>query len=88
LDPVPSHAIDLKVESSFMRQSAPYQDDEQEVYLLTAVDRCDACGSQAYVLVILPEDRALTFCGHHWNKHAEKLVEVAVDIVDETDRIL
>lgn len=61
--------------------------EEQQVYLLTAQDRCDACNAQAYVLVILPEDMALTFCGHHWNKHSSRLVELAVDIVDETDRI-
>lgn len=62
-------------------------EEEQEVYLLTAQDRCDACGAQAYFLVILPEDRALTFCLHHWNQHAEKLIEVAVDVVDESDRL-
>ena len=62
--------------------------EEREVYLLTAQDRCDACNAQAYVLAILPEDRALTFCGHHWNRHSKKLREVAIEIVDETDRIL
>jgi hypothetical protein len=60
---------------------------DQEFSILSAADRCDQCGSQAYVLVILPGDLALTFCGHHWNKHAEKLIEIAEDIVDETDKL-
>jgi len=60
---------------------------DQEFSILSAADRCDQCGSQAYVLVILPGDLALTFCGHHWNRHAEKLIEIAEDIVDETDKL-
>jgi hypothetical protein len=60
---------------------------DQEFRILSSEDRCDACGSQAYVLVIFPEDKALTFCGHHWNKHSSRLVELAVDIVDETGKI-
>lgn len=33
----------------------------------TARDRCDRCGAQAYVGVLLSEDNeaALLFCGHH-----------------------
>ena len=34
---------------------------DQEFSILSAADRCDQCGSQAYVLVILPGDLALTF---------------------------
>lgn len=55
--------------------------------LLTANDRCDSCRAQAYVLVILPEDRDLMFCKHHWDMYSAKLIEVAVDIIDETDKL-
>lgn len=33
---------------------------------LTSQDRCDRCGSRAYVLVVLPSGNDLMFCGHHW----------------------
>ena len=55
--------------------------------ILTADDRCDRCNAQAYVLVILPEDMCLTFCSHHWNEHSDRLIEAAVDVIDETDRL-
>jgi hypothetical protein len=60
---------------------------DQEFTLLEPQDRCDSCGAQAYVLVIFPDDKALTFCGHHWKKHSAKLIELAVDVVDETDKL-
>ncbi|WP_127127550.1 hypothetical protein [Georgenia sp. SYP-B2076] len=53
---------------------------------LTAQDRCDACGAQAYVRVQL-ESGELLFCAHHARKHAEALAGVATSIQDETDRL-
>ena len=55
--------------------------------LLDAKDRCDKCQAQAYVLVVLPEELTLMFCGHHWNEYSDKLLEIAIDIVDETDKL-
>ena len=60
---------------------------DQEFSILEVTDRCDGCGSQAYVLVILEDEKSLLFCRHHWNKYSEKLIELAVDIVDETAKI-
>jgi hypothetical protein len=54
---------------------------------LTAADRCDRCGAQAYVRVVLPTGELL-FCAHHARRHASAFAEVAVDIQDETDRLL
>lgn len=35
---------------------------------LTAIDRCDGCGAQAYVRVINVEtNKDLLFCAHHWH---------------------
>lgn len=54
---------------------------------LTAADRCDRCGAQAYLRVELPAGAELLFCAHHAREHGDKLREVAVRIHDETDRL-
>lgn len=44
---------------------------------LTAADRCDRCGAQAYHRVTLPNaDRSeLLFCGHHGRAHIDHVLE-------------
>lgn len=54
---------------------------------LSATDRCDRCGAQAYVRVVLPGGTDLLFCGHHWSTHESALRERAVEIVDELHRL-
>lgn len=54
---------------------------------MTAAERCDRCGAQAYVRAVLPGGAELLFCAHHGREHADKLREVAVDIQDETSRL-
>ncbi|MGE5286042.1 MAG: hypothetical protein ACM3ML_02340 [Micromonosporaceae bacterium] len=54
---------------------------------LTAADRCDRCGAQAYVRVLLPSSRELLFCAHHNRKHGAALAKVAAEIQDETERL-
>lgn len=56
------------------------------IELLTAQDRCDACGAQAYVQVVFVRGQ-LYFCNHHYNKQKEKLQDLAVDINDESHRL-
>lgn len=51
---------------------------------LTAADRCDRCGSQAYLRVTLASGGELLFCAHHAKEHAEALAKVAARIQDET----
>lgn len=51
---------------------------------LSATDRCDGCGAQAYVRVELAEGAELLFCGHHARQHEVKLRAVAISIHDET----
>ncbi len=53
---------------------------------LTAADRCDRCGAQAYVRVVLPTGDLL-FCGHHARKHADAFTDVALHIQDEMERL-
>ena len=54
---------------------------------LTAVDRCDRCGAQAYVRVLLPSRLELLFCAHHNRQYASALANIAVEIQDETMRL-
>lgn len=54
---------------------------------LTADDRCDRCGAQAYVQVELLAGAELLFCAHHARQYQEKLTEVALVIHDETSRL-
>ena len=64
----------------------------KEVRNLTAHDRCDQCGSQAYVLVVGLSGE-LTFCAHHFtkvDKNAEayhKLQSFAYVISDQRDKV-
>jgi hypothetical protein len=51
---------------------------------LTAVDRCDRCGAQAYVRVLLPGRLELLFCAHHNRQYSSALADIAVEIQDET----
>ena len=55
---------------------------------LTAVDRCDRCGVQAYVRVTLAAGGHLLFCGHHFRAHEEALRDAALHVHDETARLV
>ncbi|TQE83143.1 hypothetical protein FH691_10205 [Streptococcus suis] len=54
---------------------------------LTASDRCDRCGAQAYLRVELVSGGELLFCAHHAREHGEKLKEVAATVTDETHKL-
>ena len=53
---------------------------------LKATDRCDACNAQAFVLVSFMNGELL-FCGHHFRKYENSLIEQAYDILDEREFI-
>ena len=55
---------------------------------LTAADRCDRCGAQAYLRVLLMSGGELLFCAHHGREHADALRTVASDIQDETHQLV
>ena len=51
---------------------------------LNNLDRCDQCGAQAYVWVVMPNAEAgLLYCAHHYVRNEVKLKECAIDIFDE-----
>ncbi|MEU9134160.1 hypothetical protein AB0D08_39870 [Kitasatospora sp. NPDC048540] len=54
--------------------------------ILTAQDRCDRCGAQAYFLARLGQG-TLLFCAHHGRQHQTALEDRFVEIVDETHRL-
>jgi hypothetical protein len=81
--------------SRFWARSRAQREDDEELAAagaqlltrLTAMDRCDRCGAQAYVRVLLPGCLELLFCAHHNRQHASALTQIAVEIQDETRRL-
>lgn len=61
-------------------------------WVLTALDRCDGCGAQAYVKVTGVSGELL-FCNHHYNKIMDnavgydKMMKFAYQILDERERL-
>ncbi|MGF3055297.1 DUF7455 domain-containing protein [Microbacterium sp. YY-01] len=56
-------------------------------YRLTAADRCDACGAQAYIAAEVNSSELL-FCAHHGRKYEDKLRAVATSWHDESARLV
>ena len=54
---------------------------------LSAEDRCDRCGAQAYLRVELVSGGELLFCAHHAREHGDKLRQVAATVHDETHKL-
>lgn len=54
--------------------------------LLQALDRCDRCGAQAFVAVMVTGVELL-FCGHHYHQHELALLPVTTQVNDQRDRI-
>jgi len=58
----------------------------EELVPLTAADRCDICGAQAFIRVVLASGD-LVFCGHHGSANKDKLKPIAISWQDETDKL-
>lgn len=56
--------------------------EEKQERELKVADRCDSCGSQAFVLV-KGVSGELMFCGHHFDKNEDALKKFAYEIIDE-----
>jgi hypothetical protein len=55
--------------------------------VLKVSDRCDSCGSQAFVWVNgVAGD--LYFCGHHFAKFEDGLKKYAFEIIDERNKLI
>lgn len=66
--------------------STPSPSDTTTTPQLSALDRCDSCGAQAYVRVRL-QSGELFFCGHHASEVKGALEPSALEWLDETDRL-
>ena len=53
---------------------------------LTTADRCDVCGAQAFIRVVLSAGELL-FCAHHGRAHRDALDRQALFVQDETDHL-
>lgn len=53
---------------------------------LSGLDRCDSCGAQAYVRVVL-NGSELLFCAHHAKRHEPKLRPMAEVWHDESHKL-
>jgi len=54
---------------------------------LSALDRCDRCGAQAYVRAVMANGFELLFCAHHAKKYQDGLASTAARIDDESERL-
>lgn len=73
-------------------QAEPVAETQQERAPLTAHDRCDACGAQAYYEAELYDLEGkkgrLLFCGHHFTMHERELHDVALEVHDHSHQLL
>jgi len=56
-------------------------------FTLTAADRCDWCGAQAYIRAWMSLESELSFCAHHGREAEPVLKPLAMLWVDETERL-
>ncbi|AND16508.1 hypothetical protein C5C18_03505 [Rathayibacter tritici] len=61
-------------------------DELASAHQLSAADRCDSCGAQAYIRVVV-NNGELLFCAHHGKKYQEKLSGIAQSWHDESARL-
>lgn len=54
---------------------------------LSAADRCDRCGAQAYVRANLATGGVLLFCAHHAKEHRPALEAAGAVFHDERERL-
>lgn len=64
-----------------------YETSTVETPGLKVADRCDLCGAQAYVEVVM-ESGNLMFCAHHARKLRDSYSKTAVEVRDYTDQLL
>lgn len=80
--------------NTYMNSSIKEQEVNKELeWKLTALDRCDRCGSQAYVQIV-GSTGDLLFCAHHYNKIVNdpnsytKMMGFMLAILDERERLV
>lgn len=74
--------------TSTLEADQPVEAAETPLEELTGHDRCDRCGAQAYVRVVLFSGLDLLFCAHHYKQHEMTLDHYSLRVQDESDRLL
>lgn len=64
------------------------KDNETEFRPLTAKDRCDRCGAQAWVHARLRQRAELFLCAHHGREHMPALIAQKFNVKDWSDQLL
>lgn len=71
----------------------PVKAESSGEYILNALDRCDQCSAQAYVMV-KGSTGELLFCGHHYDRIMNnpdaytKMMSFMLEVVDERERLI
>lgn len=66
---------------------------KEQTWVLSALDRCDSCGAQAYIQV-KGMSGDLLFCVHHYDaimssaKGYERMMSFMLEVIDERDRLI
>jgi len=63
------------------------EEDQAKSDLLTARDRCDSCGAQAFSIAENDKSHDLYFCNHHKNKFEAQLIAQGFRITDESYKL-
>lgn len=64
--------------------------DSENVSTIEEMDsrnRCDRCGSRAYIATVLTSGNRLDWCLHHFNKHEDALLPFIAEIKDERAKL-
>jgi len=59
----------------------------EKKYILSPIDRCDACSAEALVMV-KGVNGDLMFCGHHYAKNEAGLIKFTYEVIDERDKLI
>ncbi len=59
---------------------------EEQRRELTAADRCDSCGAQAWVRALMGTTELL-FCAHHGSRHIDALTLAATYVQDDRETL-
>lgn len=54
---------------------------------LVAADRCDKCGSQAYIRATLLTGGELLFCAHHGKQYGPELIRDKAQLYSEVSKL-
>ena len=83
-----AHCVEIVSEDQMQEsETIEVAETESNTQALSAADRCDSCGAQAYVRATL-QFGELLFCLHHAVANKDALAPVTIKWHDESDKLL